>query len=253
MQESARAGFSTSSPGLQAQGRPSDGVNRQGKHTMTTEQVLFYVLGAGAVLSSAAMLLPPMGRNPIHSAISLIVSFFFLAGLYALLSAHLLTAIQIIVYAGAIMVLFTFVIMLLNMGPDEVQEPRITPVKVGAALLTLFVFGKLTTAITLAANGARSVDLSQPEYANFGSVREVGRMLYTTFMVPFELVSVLLLVAAVGAVVLAKRSLRYIERPEPTPAVFDKEHAHQHMHSQTSDDHAGEIESHDAPASHVAH
>ena len=220
---------------------------------MTTEQVLFYVLGAGAVLSSAAMLLPPMGKNPIHSAISLIVSFFFLAGLYALLSAHLLTAIQIIVYAGAIMVLFTFVIMLLNMGPDEIQEPRITPVKVAAALLTLFVFGKLTTAITLAANGAQSVDLSQAEYANFGSVREVGRMMYTTFMVPFELVSVLLLVAAVGAVVLAKRSLRYIERPEPSPAVFDREHTHEHMHTQSGHDPAGDVEAPETTKHHAAH
>lgn len=211
---------------------------------MTTEQVLFYILGSGAVLSSAAMLLPPLGKNPIHSAISLIVSFFFLAGLYALLSAHLLTALQIIVYAGAVMVLFTFVIMLLNMGPDEIQEPRITPVKVVAAMLALFVFGKLTTAITLASKGIQAVDLSQPGYENFGSVREVGRMLYTSFMVPFELVSVLLLVAAVGAVVLAKKSLRYIDRPEPSPAVFDREHAHKHMGTQVTGDSPGEHDAH---------
>jgi NADH-quinone oxidoreductase subunit J len=211
---------------------------------MTTEQVLFYILGGGAVLSSAAMLLPPMGKNPIHSAISLIVSFFFLAGLYALLSAHLLTALQIIVYAGAVMVLFTFVIMLLNMGPDELQEPKITPVKVLAAMLCLFIFGKLITAITLASNGMQSVDLSQPGYEGFGGVREVGRMLYTSFMVPFELVSVLLLVAAVGAVVLAKKSLRYVERPEPSPAVFDREHAHKHMGTQVTGDSPGEHDAH---------
>lgn len=207
---------------------------------MTTEQVIFYVLATGAVASSAAMLLPPMGRSPIHSAMSLIVSFFFLAGLYALLSAHLLTAIQIIVYAGAVMVLFTFVIMLLNQSESEIQEPKITAGKVFAGILALFVFGKLATAIMLASQGTVSVDLTQPGYAGFGSVKEVGRMMYTSFLVPFELVSVLLLVAAVGAVVLAKRSLRYTERPQPPPAAFDREHAHEHMHTQTSQDHSGD-------------
>ncbi len=162
-----------------------------------------------------------MGRNQIHSAISLIVSFFFLAGLYALLSAHMLSVLQIIVYAGAVMVLFTFVIMLLNLGPDELQDTRITPSRIAAGILALFVFGKLATAIQLTTAGAQAVDLNDPGFAQFGTVPEVGRMMYTTFLVPFELVSVLLLVAAVGAVVLAKRSLKYVDRPEPPPAGFE--------------------------------
>ena len=188
---------------------------------MTGEQIMFYLLGGGAVVSSAVMLLPPMGRNPIHSAISLIVSFFFLAGLYALLSAHMLSVLQIIVYAGAVMVLFTFVIMLLNLSPDELKDSAITPGRAAAGILALFVFGKLTTVIQLTTAGATAVDLNDASYAKFGSVPEVGRMMYTTFLVPFELVSVLLLVAAVGAVVLAKRSLKYVERPTPPPAGFE--------------------------------
>ncbi len=203
---------------------------------MTGEQIMFYLLGGGAVLASAAMLLPPMGRSPIHSAISLIVSFFFLAGLYALLSAHMLSVLQIIVYAGAVMVLFTFVIMLLNLNADELQESRITPGRIAAGILALFVFGKLATAIQLTTAGAQSVDLSDPGFANFGSVPEVGRMMYTTFLVPFELVSVLLLVAAVGAVVLAKRSMKYVDRPLPPPAGYE--------HPAPSDDEGG----HDAHA-----
>lgn len=187
---------------------------------MSTELLMFYILGGGAVLSCAAMLLPPMGRSPIHSAIWLIVAFFFLAGLYALLSAHLLTALQIIVYAGAIMVLFTFVIMLLNLSPDEIQPPRITPARLAGGLIGLFVFGKIATAIYLAAQGQQAVDLTMEP--GFGTTKEVGRMLYSTFLVPFELASVLLLVAAVGAVVLAKKSLRYVERPEPPPAKLNK-------------------------------
>lgn len=192
---------------------------------MTAEQIVFYLLGGGAVLSAAAMLLPPMGKNPIHSAIALIVSLFFVAGLYALLSAHMLSALQIIVYAGAVMVLFTFVIMLLNLGPDEIQEIQLTPPRVAGGLLALFLFGKLVTAIQVATAGTQAVDLSDPLYAKFGSVPEVGRMLYTTFLVPFELVSVLLLVAAVGAVVLAKRSLKYTDTRQLTPAAH--EHAAQ--------------------------
>lgn len=191
----------------------------------TAEQVIFYLLGAGTLLSSIAVVLPPMGRSPIHSAMSLIVSFFFLAGLYAMLHAHLLSALQIIVYAGAIMVLFTFVIMLLNLGDDELGALQITPTKSIGALLVLFVFGKLLTVLTsigdvgvatfqrVAKDGSPigalkyGVDLNNGVNEGFGSVPDVGRMMYTTFMVPFELVSVLLLVAAVGAVVVAKRTL----------------------------------------------
>ena len=197
---------------------------------MTGEQIMFYLLGGGAVLASAAMLLPPMGRNPIHSAISLIVSFFFLAGLYALLSAHMLSVLQIIVYAGAVMVLFTFVIMLLNLSPDEMKDTVITPGRIAAGILALFVFGKLATAIQVATAGAQAVDLNDPGFAKFGTVPEVGRMMYTSFLVQFELVSVLLLVAAVGAVVLAKRSLKYVDRPQLTPA------AHEHDAPDTDGD-----------------
>jgi NADH-quinone oxidoreductase subunit J len=197
------------------------------------ELILFYVLGGGALAFAAAMLLPNVGRNPIHSALSLVGTLFCLAGLYALLSAHLLSALQIIVYAGAVMVLFTFVIMLLNLQPDEIQPVRLTTLKVAAGIIGLFVFGKLITAITLAAGGAQSVDLTPHSAAiggatweggfnGYGTIREVGRMLYTTFLVPFELVSVLLLVAAVGAVVLAKRSLHYIDAPTPPPAKLNR-------------------------------
>ena len=202
---------------------------------MTGEQILFYILGGGAVAASAAMLLPPLGRNPIHSAISLIVSFFFLAGVYAVLSAHMLSVMQIIVYAGAVMVLFTFVIMLLNLAPDEIQDAKITPTRVVAAILGLFIFGKVATAIQITTAGAQSVDMNDPLYAKFGSVPEVGRMMYTSFLVPFELTSVLLLVAAVGAVVLAKKSLKYIDRPLPPPAGFETAPAEDDGHGDHGD------------------
>ncbi len=185
---------------------------------MSAELIIFYVLAAGAVGSAAAMLLPTTGRNPIHSALLLIAALFSLAGLYALLSAHLLAALQIIVYAGAIMVLFTFVIMLLNLSPNEILPAKLTLTKIVAGVLGLFVFGKLLTALTIATAGAKAVDLADPVYANYGTIKTVGRMLYSTFMVPFELASVLLLVAAVAAVALAKKSLKYVDAPVPPPA-----------------------------------
>ncbi len=174
---------------------------------MPTELILFYILATALIGTAVCVVLPPMGNNPIHSAVALIVSFFFLAGMYALLAAHLLAALQIIVYAGAIMVLFTFVIMLLNLSPDEIKPTEVAPVKVIGAMVALFVFGKLLTAIGFAAAGARAVDLSVPRHAAYGSIEDIAQMLYTTFMVPFELISVLLLVAVVGAVMLAKKRL----------------------------------------------
>ena len=221
---------------------------------MPTELLIFYVLGAGALLSTAAMLLPTTGRNPIHAALLLIVSFFFLAALYALLSAHLLAILQIIVYAGAVMVLFTFVIMLLNLSPDEIREPKISYAKIVGGGLGLFVFGKLLSAIGLASASAKAVDLGglvevraehakflEPThmYEQFGSVREVGHMMYSTFLVPFELVSVLLLVAAVGAVVLAKKNLAYVDHPVGSPAKEFKVETNAQGHDEGDAGHGG--------------
>ena len=175
---------------------------------MSAEQLIFYLLAVGAVVAAGCVVLPPFGRNPIHSAISLIVSFFFLAGIYALLGAHLLAGLQIIVYAGAIMVLFTFVIMLLNLSDDELGESDFKPIKLLGALVVLFIFGKLLAAFDVAATltpSAPGFDAAGQE--GFGGVEEVGRLIYTAHMVPFELVGVLLLVAVVGAVMMAKKKL----------------------------------------------
>ncbi len=175
---------------------------------MGSEMIIFCLLAFGTLAAAVCVVLPPMGRNPIHSAISLIVCFFFLAGIYALLGAHLLAGLQIIVYAGAIMVLFTFVIMLLNLSDEEIGEADFKGVKLLGALVVLFVFGKLLAAFDVAAAvTGKAPDLEAAASTGFGGVEEVGRLVYTANMVPFELVGVLLLVAVVGAVVMAKRRL----------------------------------------------
>jgi len=193
--------------------------------------VLFYVLAAGIVLSAVAVVLPPFGRNPLHSAMSLISSFFFLAAMYVTLSAHLVGALQIIVYAGAVMVLFTFVIMLLNLGPDDFGEPRIKGAKLMGLMLLFFIAGKIWTVFETASKEAKPVDLRLPEYKDFGGVEDVGKEIFTSQVLPFELVGVLLLVAVVGAVVLAKKRLDYVA---DAPPAADARLGHDHGAASTA-------------------
>lgn len=152
-------------------------------------------------------------RNPVYSAIFLIVTLFALAGFFVLLNAPFVAAVHIIVYAGAIMVLFLFVIMLLNLKRDPAREARkITRRFVGIALvaaLLLEISALIGAAYYTSANGAPAGDntLAGLNAGFAGSTPEIGRALFTTYLLPFEVASVLLLVAMVGAVVLAKKNL----------------------------------------------
>jgi NADH-quinone oxidoreductase subunit J len=166
---------------------------------MTAQQVLFYLMGGLAVLSALAVVTM---RHPIHSAFALIATLFFLAGIFVLLDAHFIAAIQVIVYAGAVMVLFTFVIMLLNLSPKELGPGRIT----GSKVLGVILLGFAGYAIVHAFAGAALASAPEPA-ATFGTVEQVGRLLFKKYLFPFEMVSVLLLAAVLGAVVLAKKRL----------------------------------------------
>ncbi len=163
------------------------------------QDILFYIFGGLTVATALGVVL---FKNPITSAFSLIVSFFGIAALYAMLNAHFLAAIQILVYAGAIMVLFIFVIMLLNLQPDELHEKPFTKV------YWLFALGALLTFLVAFIQILMPLHLAFPQVVeNFGTVKEVGKLLFTDYLVPFEYVSVLLLVAVIAGVVLAKREL----------------------------------------------
>ena len=175
------------------------------------EQVLFWLLGVGALVSAAMVILPPLNKNPVHAALSLVISFFFMAGLYMLLLAHLMAVLQILVYAGAIMVLFLFVLMLLNLSEGELGVESMTWGHwIGLGGLSL-VAGKVVT--MLAASGD-NVPAGEPpgdamlmNAEGFGTVESVGHLLFTQYLVPFEMTAILLLIAVIGAVVLAKRTL----------------------------------------------
>lgn len=143
-------------------------------------------------------------RNPIYSALSLLIMFFHVAGLYVTLHAEFLAAVQVIVYAGAILVLYLFVVMLLNLKQDD-RYHRQWPVAacVGAALvLEAFV-------LTLVKGGAPHPvrDGRETETAGLGNTEALGDVLYSTYLFPFEVASLILLVAMIGAIILAKKDL----------------------------------------------
>lgn len=168
---------------------------------MSAEAIFFFIFAAGAVATTLGVVL---FRNPVNSAFSLVVSFFFLAGIFVLLNAHFNAIIQVMVYAGAIMVLFVFVIMLLNFGDNKDEEVPISALKVAGSLVGGAIFISLFGSIAaFMHSGTRVHPSSVPE--DFGGIAEFGRQIINSYVFPFELASVLLLVGIVGAVVVAKR------------------------------------------------
>lgn len=165
---------------------------------MSLELVLFLILGALGIASAVGVIAT---RNPIGAAMSLVIHFIALAGLYLSLNAMFMAAIQVLVYAGAIMVLVVFVIMLLNLGHEEKLRERITSRQGLGIAVSLLLGGVLVFVVTRLTFGTPSGG----GLADTGSVQAVGRSLFTTYVYPFEMVSLILLAAAVGAVVLAKR------------------------------------------------
>jgi NADH-quinone oxidoreductase subunit J len=165
---------------------------------MSTEVVLFWVF-AIATLGSAAMVI--WSKSPINAAMALVATFFFLAGIYVLLWAHTIAVIQVLVYAGAVMVLFLFVIMLLSLHEQGPRSPvTISRIIGGGSVLGL---GGLLVWVLLKVPGTPAV-MTDDETRTFGTVASMGRLLYTEYLFPFEAVSLLLLAAIVGAVVVAK-------------------------------------------------
>jgi NADH-quinone oxidoreductase subunit J len=159
-----------------------------------------------ALVAGMAALLVVVQRHAVYSALFLIITMGALAGIYILLAAYFVWIIQVIVYAGAIMVLFLFVIMLLDIGRE--QDPWARPDRgriVAAILLTLVLLVELGMAVAqrlvLQPGGGPAAA------GEFGTTHLVGRLLFTDFLFPFEITSIILLVAMVGAMVLAKKRL----------------------------------------------
>lgn len=164
---------------------------------MTPVLIIFFVLAGLAVLGALSLVLQ---RHPIHSALSLIVVMVCLAGLYLLMGAEFVAAVQIIVYGGAIMVLFIFVIMLLNAGEEERTDfSKIA--KFAGLPLALALTASIAAAVVKSDLGAASA--AQPVIPH--ATAQISSMLFKEFVYPFELTSFLILVAIMGALVLAQR------------------------------------------------
>ena len=166
------------------------------------QAIAFYVLSA-FILGFAVMVIST--RNTVHCVLFLVINFLFVAALYVLLGAPFLAVIQILVYAGGIVVLYLFVVMLVNLKrpPEAHSDPRRRS-RLGFALAVIV----LVQLAAIAVGGGGTVNpVPYPTTAGMGNTEQVGLMLYTDYLIPFEVASILLLVAMVGAIVLTKKEI----------------------------------------------
>lgn len=169
---------------------------------MLSEAIFAYLAAAIIILS----ILVITRRNPVHSVLTMLLLFFHIAALYLTLNAEFLAAIQVIVYAGAILVLFLFVILLLNLREEMVVSRYIGPWPLGliAALGLLFMITLSLKSFVPGPGGAVTAAVIKAGT----NTKVLGRILFVEYLYPFEIVSVILLVAIIGAIVLAKKKLR---------------------------------------------
>lgn len=168
---------------------------------VTLPDILFYVFAFLTLLFGFLVVLNPFSRNPVTSAMFLVLTIASLAGLFVLLHAFFLAAVQILVYAGAVIVLFLFVIMLLDLRSEEREKMKLASLVAGvvAAGAILFVF--LQSLLHVPLNGQKTPVVE-------GGTINLGHLLFSRYLLPFEIVSVLLLVAMVGVVLLSKKDLK---------------------------------------------
>jgi NADH-quinone oxidoreductase subunit J len=157
-----------------------------------------------ALVIAASSVLVVASRNPIYSALSLLIMFFHVAGLYVTLHAEFLAAVQVIVYAGAILVLYLFVVMLLNLKQDE-RYHRQWPV--AAAVGSILVLEAVVLTLPKGRTAVGRPAVSDPGAEGLGNTEALGDVLYSTYLFPFEVASLILLVAMIGAIILAKKDL----------------------------------------------
>jgi len=169
---------------------------------MGLPDILFYVFAFLTLLCGVLVIANPFSRNPVTSAMFLVLTIISMAGLFVLLHAFFLAAVQILVYAGAVMVLFLFVIMLLDLKEEE--RRRIKKFSLIGGLVSV---GAIVV-IVVKSIGATLPDANRSAPALEGDPGALGKLLFTQYLLPFEVVSVLLLVAMVGVILLSKKDLK---------------------------------------------
>ena len=161
-------------------------------------EALFFYPISGLLLTAA--LLVVVSRHPIYSVLSLLVAMFCLAALFVMLGAYVVAALQILLYAGAVLVLFLFVIMLLNLDREALARARPFTLRIGGILAAILLCAQLVR-ILISSSMGRSLPALPPHAS---SVEQLGRLLFTTYLLPFELTSFLILAAIIGAITLAR-------------------------------------------------
>ena len=169
---------------------------------MGLPDILFYVFAALTLACGVLVVANPFSRNPVTSAMFLVLTIISMAGLFVLLHAFFLAAVQVLVYAGAVMVLFLFVIMLLDLKEEERRNIK----RFGLALGVIAVGSIVGLLIISLRELPRTVASGEPQ--NPGATAPLGKLLFTNYLLPFEIVSILLLVAMVGVILLSKKDLK---------------------------------------------
>jgi NADH-quinone oxidoreductase subunit J len=165
---------------------------------MAASDILFFIFSALALICGVMIL---VSRNPVNSAMFLVLTIASLAGLFVLLEAFFLAAVQILVYAGAVMVLFLFVIMLLDLKVEERRK-----VKIFGMIGGLIAVGTILAIFIKSLHGTTLTATRDPKFQ--AGTMDLGKLLFTQYLLPFEIVSVLLLVAMVGVILLSKKDLK---------------------------------------------
>jgi NADH-quinone oxidoreductase subunit J len=164
------------------------------------QDYLFYIFAALTLICGALII---VNRNPINSAMFLVLSIASMAGLFVLLHAFFLAAVQVLVYAGAVMVLFLFVIMLLDLKAEERRKINLFGGITGVLSVVAIAYVSFT-----AVHSHASTDLPANPGGVEGGTIDLGKLLFTNYLLPFEILSVLLLVAMIGAILLSKKDLK---------------------------------------------
>ena len=181
-------------------------------HTMEFKSLVFYVFSTILLLASLRVI---TARNPVHSALSLVLAFFTAAGIWLLLEAEFLAITMVLVYIGAVMVLFLFVVMMLDINLIELRRGFWSYLPAG-----LLVAGLMVLEMVMVLGGA-NLGLSEPAPlpADYSNTKAIGRLLYTAYVYPFELAAVLLLVAMVAAIALTHRKRMDVKHLSPAEQV----------------------------------
>lgn len=170
---------------------------------MEIQLIFFYIFAVLSVVGALSVLL---FRSPVYCAMALVGTFGFLSAIFILLNNEFVAAIQLLIYAGAIMVLFLFVIMLLNLRTDTSAGFKWSLPKLLGAAVSIGILSQMIGVINSPAAKIGPMDIFSPEHvAEKGSVKIIGEILFTDYVLPFEIISVLLMVAVIGAVIIAKR------------------------------------------------